>query len=36
MSKIKSLIHRPDTYNLQTGTVKFPQQDKLLEKVDGG
>ena len=29
------MIHRPGIYNLQTRTVTFPHQDKLLEKVDG-
>ena len=32
----KSIIHKPGIYNLQTRTVAFPHQDKLLEKVDGG
>ena len=32
----KSTIYRRDTYNLQTRTVIFPHQEKLLEKVDGG
>ena len=32
----KSIIYRPDIYNLQTRTVTFPDQEKLLEKVDGG
>ena len=30
----KSIIYRPDIYNLQTRTVTFPDQDKLLEKID--
>ena len=32
----KSIICRPGIYNLQTRTVTFPHQEKLLEKVDGG
>ena len=32
----KSIIHRPGIYNLQTRTVTFPHQKKLLEKVDSG
>ena len=30
----KSIIYRPDIYNLQTRTLTFPEQEKLLEKVD--
>ena len=30
------MIYRPGIYNLQTRTVTFPHQEKLLEKVDGG
>ena len=30
----KSIIYRPDIYNLNTRTVTFPDQDKLLEKID--
>ena len=29
-----SIICRPGIYNLQTRTVTFPYQEKLLEKVD--
>ena len=36
ISKIKTIIYRPSIYNLQTRTVTFPHQEKLLEKVDGG
>ena len=32
----KSIVYRPGIYNLQTKTVTFPDQEKLLEKVDGG
>ena len=34
MSKIRSITYRPGLLNLQTRTVSFPDQDKLLEKVD--
>ena len=30
------MIYRPGIYNLQTRTVTFPHQEKLLGKVDGG
>ena len=33
MSK-KSIIYRPVIYNLQTRTSTFPDQEKLLERVD--
>ena len=36
ISKIKTIIYRPSIYNLQTRTVTFPHQEKLIEKVDGG
>ena len=36
MSKIRILIYRPGLHNLQTRTVSFPDQEKVLEKVDGG
>ena len=36
MSKIKSMIVRPGIYNLKTRNITFPNQEKLLEKVDGG
>ena len=37
MSKIlDTKFYRPGIYNLQTRTVTFPGQEKLLEKVDGG
>ena len=29
------ITYRPGVYNLQTRTVTFPDQEKLLEKVDG-
>ena len=32
----KSTIYRPDISTLQTRTVTFLDQEKLLEKVDGG
>ena len=32
----KSIIYGPGIYNLQTRTVTFPDQEKLLGKVDGG
>ena len=32
----KSTIFGPGLYNLQTETVTFPQQEKVLEKEDGG
>ena len=34
MSKIRSITYRPGLLNLQNRTVSFPDQDKLLEKVD--
>ena len=30
----KCVIYRPGIYNLQTRTVTFPDQEKLLEKID--
>ena len=30
----KSIIYRPGIYNLQTRTLTFPEQEKLLEKVN--
>ena len=30
----KNTINRPGIYNLQTRTVIFPYQEKLLEKID--
>ena len=30
----KSIIYRPDIYNLQTRTLTFPDQEKLLERVN--
>ena len=30
----KSIIYRPNIYNLYTRTVTFPDQEKLLEKID--
>ena len=32
----RSIICRPAIYDLQTRTVTFPGQEKLLEKVDAG
>ena len=32
----KSTIYRPDVHNVLTRTVSFPDQEKLLEKVDSG
>ena len=31
----KSIIYRTGIYNLQSRTVTFPDQEKLLKKVDG-
>ena len=31
--KSKSVIYRPGIYNLQTRTLTFPEQEKLLEKL---
>ena len=31
----KIIIYRPGVQKLQTGTVSFPDQEKLLEKVLG-
>ena len=33
MSKIRVLIYRLDIYHLQTKTVSFPDQEKLLKEV---
>ena len=30
------MIYRPGVHNLQTRTVSFPDQEKFLQKVDGG
>ena len=30
----KSILYRPGIYNLQTGTLTFPEKEKLLEKLD--
>ena len=30
----KSIIYRPEIYNLQTRTVTFLDQEKLLEKIE--
>ena len=35
MPKIRSITYRPDTYNLQTTILSFPDEEKLLEQVDG-
>ena len=34
MSKINYKIHRPDICNLQTKTVLYRDQEKLLKQVD--
>ena len=34
MFKIKSIIYRHGIYNLQTRVLTFPDQEKLLEKVN--
>ena len=34
MSDIKSIIYRPGIYNLQTRTLAFLEQKKLLEKLN--
>ena len=31
--KSKRIIYRPGIYNLQTRTLTFPEQEKLLEKL---
>ena len=36
MPKIVNVIYRPDIQNLQTIIISFPDQEKLLEKVDDG
>ena len=36
MPKTRSIIYNPDTDNLQTRVASFPDQEKSLEKVDGG
>ena len=33
MSKIRVLTYRFDIYNLQTKTVSFPDQEKLLKEI---
>ena len=30
----KRIIHRPDIYNVQTRTLTFLEQEKLLEKIN--
>ena len=30
------MFYEPGIHNLQTRTVSFPDQEKLLEKADGG
>ena len=30
------MIYRPHMHNLQTRAVSFPDQEKLLEEIDGG
>ena len=30
----KTIIYRPGIYNLHTRTITFPDQEKLLEKID--
>ena len=32
----KNIIYRPGIHNSQSRTVSFPDQEKLLKKVDGG
>ena len=36
MSQIINKVYRLGLHNLQTRTVSFPDQEKLLQKVDGG
>ena len=36
MTKIRSIIYRPELHDLQTRTVSFPEQQKLIQKVGGG
>ena len=36
MPKTRSIIYNPDTDKLQIRVPSFPDQEKLLEKVDGG
>ena len=35
MSKVRNIIYRPDTCNLQRKTILFPDQGKLLKQIDG-
>ena len=36
MSKVRGIIYGTGIHDLKTRTVSFPDQRKLLEKVDGG
>ena len=36
MPNIRGIISRSDKRNLQTRTLSFPDQQKLLKQVDGG
>lgn len=36
ISKIRCIIYRSVTNSLQTRTVPFPDEEKILEQVDGG
>ena len=36
ISIAEDIIYRPGIYNLQTSTATFRDQEKLLEKADGG
>ena len=36
MSKIRGIIYGTGIHDLKTRTASFPDQRKLLEKVDGG
>ena len=35
MSKIRSIIYRPDKYNMQIRIISYPDQKKLLQQADG-
>ena len=35
MSKMTNTIYRPETFNLQTKIILFPDQQKILKQVDG-
>lgn len=36
MPKMRSIIYRPDIYNLVTRILLFPDQKKLQKQVGGG